>query len=251
MVVRAGLYEATREGAMSKLLGARYGHRDTPRKQLHMPIVPSDHRFDDPAYVRAWTEGINERRPIRLVVFEQVAEVLSTQRPPVSSVLELGAGPGMLAEHLLQRVEAIERYTLFDFSEPMHELARQRLVSYADRTVHIVGSFLDDGWANTLSRPFGAIVSMQAIHELRDATLIPALYREVHRLLTPSGVFVFADLINRDGDHQDHRLTPDEHVVALSAAGFDRAEVLAVHDDLALVRGDLREPSPRRSNDTP
>ena len=203
-----------------------------------MPIVPSDHRFDDPAYVRAWAEGINERRPARLVAFAQMADVLATQPSPVSRVLELGAGPGMLAEHLLQQVAAIEQYTLFDFSEPMHQLAHQRLAPHASRTIHVVGSFLEDDWATALSPCFDAVVSMQAIHELRDATLVPALYRAVRRLLASGGVLIVGDMINRDGDRQDHRMTTDEHVDALSSAGFARAEVLAVYDDLALIRAD-------------
>ena len=203
-----------------------------------MPIVPSDHRFDDPAYVRAWAEGINERRPARLVVFAKMADDLATQPSPVSRVLELGAGPGMLAEHLLQQVAAIEQYTLFDFSEPMHQLAQQRLAAYESRTVHVVGSFLDEGWATALSPPFDAVVSMQAVHELRDATLVPALYRDVRRLLASGGVLMVGDMINRDGDHQDHRMTPDEHLHALASVGFARVEVLAVYDDLALIRAD-------------
>jgi SAM-dependent methyltransferase len=204
-----------------------------------MPIVPSDHHFDDPAYVRAWADGINERRPTRLLVFEQIEQALSAQPSPVLRVLELGSGPGMLAEHLLQHVETIETYTLFDFSEPMHQLAAQRLAPFALRVVHVVGSFLEDDWASRLTPSFDAVVSMQAVHELRDATLVPALYREARRLLTPGGVLVVGDIVNRDGDHQDHRLTPDEHVQAMSDAGFTRANVLALHDDLALVRGDV------------
>jgi SAM-dependent methyltransferase len=203
-----------------------------------MPIVPSDHHFDDPDYVRAWADGINERRPTRLVAFAQIADVLLTQPMPVTRVLELGAGPGMLAEHLLQHVDTIEEYTLFDFSQPMHDLARERLAPFASRTVHVVGSFLDDGWTNAVSPPYDAIVSLQAVHELRDATLIPALYGDLHRLLAPRGALVVGDLINRDGDYQGHRLTPDEHVHALMSAGFQQAEVLAVYDDLGLVRAD-------------
>jgi SAM-dependent methyltransferase len=205
-----------------------------------MPIVPSEHHFDDPAYVRAWTDGINERRPTRLQVFAQIAEALATQPAPVSRVLELGSGPGMLAEHLLQHVDTIDEYTLFDFSEPMHELARERLAPFASRTVHVVGSFLDDQWINTVSPPYDAVVSLQAVHELRDATLIPGLYREAHRLLAPGGPLIVGDLINRDGDYQGHRLTPEQHVDALSWARFDDARVLAVYDDLGLIRANAR-----------
>jgi SAM-dependent methyltransferase len=211
-----------------------------------MPIVPSEHHFDDPDYVRAWADGINERRPTRLLAFAQTADVLLARSAPVARVLELGAGPGLLAEHLLQQVDTIEDYTLFDFSRPMHELARERLAPFASRTVHVVGSFLDDGWTNALSPPYDAVVSLQAVHELRDATLIPALYRDVRRLLAPGGALIVGDLINRDGDYQGHRLTPDEHVQALSSAGFDHAKVLAVYDDLGLVRADARQVDSQR-----
>jgi SAM-dependent methyltransferase len=212
-----------------------------------MPLVPSEHHFDDPEYVRAWTDGINKRRSTRLLVFAQIADVLATWPARTSRVLELGSGPGMLAEQLLQHVDTIDEHTLFDFSEPMHELARERLAPFASRTVHVVGSFLDDDWINAVSPPYDAIVSLQAVHELRDATLIPGLYRDVHRLLAPGGALLIGDLINRDGDYQGHRLTPDEHLHALSSTGFDDTKVLSVYDDLALVRATARRSQARGS----
>jgi cyclopropane fatty-acyl-phospholipid synthase-like methyltransferase len=202
-----------------------------------MPAVPSDHRFDDPDYVRDWADGINERRPSRAAVFARMAAELSAARVAPIRVLELGSGPGMLAEQLLGAVDAIGEYTLFDFSEPMHELARRRLAAHTARCRHVEGSFLTEHWPSLLHPRYDAVVSLQAVHELRDAALIPLLYRRAREeLLTAGGVVLVADMVNLAGSAAGHLLTVDGHAAAFLEAGFADVEVLEVHDDLALWR---------------
>lgn len=202
-----------------------------------MPTVPSDHRFDDPDYVRAWADGINERRPGRAAVFARMATELGSAAVAPRRVLELGSGPGMLAEHLLDARPEIGEYTLFDFSGPMHDLARERLARHAHRCRHVVGSFLDDGWTTLLSGGFDAVVSLQAVHELRDAELIPRLYRKVRAdLLVPGATMLVADMVNLPGSHAGHLLSVHAHADAFLEAGFGSSEVLEVHGDLGLWR---------------
>ena len=62
--------------------------------------VPSDHDFFDPAYVKKWTASIVRYRPERQQLFKVfIAEAARIQKDQLS-VLELGCGPGFLAEQL-------------------------------------------------------------------------------------------------------------------------------------------------------
>ena len=79
-------------------------------------------------------------------------------------ILELGGGPGLLAEAILER-SPVADYTLLDFSPPMLAMARRRVGAYPF-TAFALADFLDPCWAAGLGT-FDAIVTMQAVHELR------------------------------------------------------------------------------------
>jgi SAM-dependent methyltransferase len=202
-----------------------------------MSPVPSDHRFDDPGYVRQWAESVNSRRPDREAVFARVADELAAAERAPRRVLELGSGPGMLAEWLLDHVATVEEYTLFDLSEPMHDLARERLGPHTARCAHVVGDFLDDRWPLSLRPRYDAVVSTQAVHELRDASLIPGLYARLRaEVIAPGATVLVADKINLPGTSAAHFLTVDEHADAFRSAGFATVDVLDIRGDLALWR---------------
>ena len=144
--------------------------------------VPSDHDFFDPAYVKHWTESISRYRPERKRLFEVFAAEAARIKKGALSVLELGCGPGFLAEALLKNCE-IARYTLVDFSPQMLDLSRSRLAKFQDRTVFIRADFKKANWAAGIRADFDLIVSLQAVHELRHASRIPNLYAQLHSLL--------------------------------------------------------------------
>ena len=59
-------------------------------------------------------------------------------------VLELGSGPGMLAEQILRRCLSVRVYTLLDFSEPMLAVSREQLAEFAARLRLVRADFRDD-----------------------------------------------------------------------------------------------------------
>src|SRR4051812_24575069 len=69
------------------------------------------------------------KRPWRAGIREAIAALLQASNPVPRRVLELGAGPGLLAEAIL-RVCTLDNYTLLDFSPPMLELSRARLAAH-------------------------------------------------------------------------------------------------------------------------
>jgi hypothetical protein len=98
---------------------------------MSLKEVPSDHDFFDPAYVKQWSDSIIRYRPERKRVFKIFAAEAARLKRALS-ILELGCGPGFLADALLQNCD-IECYTLVDFSpqKPRGSSGRYRFWSWA------------------------------------------------------------------------------------------------------------------------
>ncbi len=197
--------------------------------------VPSDHDFFDPAYVKHWSESISRYRPERKEIFKAfAAEAARIGRAPLS-VLELGCGPGFLAEALLANC-GIGRYTLVDFSPEMLKLSRSRLAKFKDRTVFIQEDFKKENWTDAISAGFDLVVSLQAVHELRHASRIPKLYSQLYGLLAAGGKILICDHVNQpSGHHAAHFMTVDEHLAAFKKASFTNPREVCSAADLSLM----------------
>ncbi|MFM6905198.1 MAG: methyltransferase domain-containing protein, partial [Acinetobacter tjernbergiae] len=75
-----------------------------------------------------WQETANIKRPWRKDFFDYYVHLIQIHHSDPCHILELGSGPGFLAQHLLSQLDHIE-YTAFDFSEVMHQLAQEKLNS--------------------------------------------------------------------------------------------------------------------------
>lgn len=199
--------------------------------------VPSDHDFFDPAYVKKWTASIVRYRPERQQLFKVfIAEAARIQKDQLS-VLELGCGPGFLAEQLLQNCNIL-RYTLVDFSPHMLELSRERLAGFKDRTVFFQRDFKKKSWSAAIPADFDLIVSLQAVHELRHASRIPSLYAQLYNLLVPRGSLLVCDHVNSRLSsyyRAAHFMTVEEHLSTFKELGFVRAREICAAADLSLM----------------
>lgn len=192
------------------------------------------HDYFNEEYVKEWTQIANSRRPFRLQFFEAFAAELAILSKP--RILDLGSGPGFLAEHILDRCDAAA-YHLFDFSPHMLNLSRARLGRFAERVGFHRGSFLEEDWWQMLPSPFDAIVSLQAVHEVRQADRIPQLYRELRALLGDEGIVLIADQVNDEEKQEEHFLTASDHETALREAGFDEVRQVCAIGDLKMFAG--------------
>ena len=199
--------------------------------------VPSDHDFFDPAYVKQWTDSISRYRPERRQLFKEfAAEIMRIDKPEVA-VLEVGCGPGFLAEALLQHCR-IARYTLIDFSPKMLELSRTRLARFKDKTVFMQLDFKKDDWTASISAGFDLVVSLQAVHELRHASRIPKLYSQLNSLLVPGGTILICDHVNSSlpSRHRAaHFMTVAEHLSTFEKVGFINGREICPAADLSLM----------------
>ncbi|HEX5735345.1 MAG TPA: class I SAM-dependent methyltransferase [Blastocatellia bacterium] len=186
------------------------------------------HDYFDQDYVDDWAEIANTRRPHRARFFDAFVTELSRLTQP--DVLDLGAGPGLLAEQVLARC-AVSSYHLMDFSPRMLELARSRLAGFGDRVFFHQVDFLQDHWWQNLRTGFDAVISLQSVHEVGQAEKLSQLYSGARSLITEGGKIIIADKLDFETEEGTGFLTIEDHETALARAGFrDFRRVLEVED---------------------
>jgi SAM-dependent methyltransferase len=180
--------------------------------------VPSPIDFHDPAQAKAWEQDTIARRPSRPEFFSAFLSELKHSFARPFSVLELGSGPGHLAQTILRECPEAS-YCALDFSEAMHTLARERLGALSRRVKFVTKDFRSHDWHEDFST-FDAVVSMQAAHELRHKRHLPILLSQTTQVLTPGGVLLYCDHYAEGGQNPDLMLTRDDQPLALEDAGF-------------------------------
>lgn len=202
--------------------------------------VPTEHRWHDDSYVAEWAASANDP-PHRAAIFDAFVGELDALARSVEGglkVFELGSGPGYLAEQLCSRVE-VAQYTAVDYSAHMQSIAGNRLAFLSSSVELVQVDYCEPGWEHLIGDSFDAAVSLQAVHELRHAERIPALYRSTLTRLRPGGVVLVADLVNVPGEEPEgHLLTVGEHLQALSDAGLVEARCVLDLGRVALVRAE-------------
>jgi len=184
---------------------------------------------------RQWAGSAMSKRPWRVEFFASFATVIgNASAGRACRVLELGSGPGFLAEHLLRKHAALS-YVVLDFSAPMHELAAQRLGALASRIQFIERSFREPAWPEGLGQ-FEFVVTNQAVHELRHKRYAPALHAQVKQVLLLGGSYLVCDHFLGEGGMSNDQLymTVAEQREALLSAGFGSVEQVMLKGGLVL-----------------
>jgi len=126
------------------------------------------------------------------VHFEIMHRLIDASGIEARNVLDLGAGNGIMTFEVAKR-QPVERATLTEFSEPMLDLARQRIAAEeaAFQPSFIVGDFRERGWQEDVARhgPFDLAVSRFAIHHIPD-DMKRTLYADILGWLRPGGMFI-------------------------------------------------------------
>jgi len=197
------------------------------------PDVPSPIEFREMSDARRWAASAGQRDG-RGEILDRITQEAARLTAPGDRILELGSGPGFLAERLIQRLPDVH-YTALDFSAAMHELARARLGPWAARVSFLQRSFKSETWLEGLE-PFRLVVTNQAVHELRHKRHAVGLHRQVLDVLAPAGSYLVSDHFSDPGGLENTELymQRDEQMTALHHAGFASVERLAVAGSLVL-----------------
>jgi len=167
------------------------------------PGRPAVSEFDGRA--GSWDDAQKVERARR------VAEAIARAVPlsPAMAVLEYGAGTGLLALALADRVGHV---TLADSSTGMLEVARRKIE--AGRIDNARTLLLDLSKDPLPAARFDLVCSLLTLHHVRDTD---ALLRDFVKLLRAQGVVCLADLDREDGSF--HGEDADVH------RGFDRSDL--------------------------
>jgi tRNA (cmo5U34)-methyltransferase len=105
---------------------------------------------------------------------------------PSPRILDIGAGTGLLSALMLEKYPDAS-LTLLDFAEQMLAVARQRFAG-RENVRYITGDYRDADFGGT----YDIVCSALSIHHLADDEKA-GLYRRIHGILNPGGIFVNAD----------------------------------------------------------
>jgi SAM-dependent methyltransferase len=197
--------------------------------------VPSPIDLQDMQTAREWAASALSKRPWRTEFFAAFAALIAASSAVRRCrALELGSGPGFLAEHLL-RSHATLDYVALDFSSAMHELAAERLGALASRVQFVERSFREPTWAQGLGQ-FDFVVTNQAVHELRHKRHASALHAQVKPLLLRGGRYLVCDHVCGEGGMANDQLymSVAEQKQALLSAGFVTVEQVLLKNGLVL-----------------
>jgi cyclopropane fatty-acyl-phospholipid synthase-like methyltransferase len=197
--------------------------------------VPSPIDFSKQEEAEAWTASANAKRPWRRNFFTAIVSELQRLEKPGCSVLELGSGPGFLAEAVLHHVPGVH-YTLLDSSPAMHGIARTK-IGRSHHAQFMTADFRGTDWITEVGS-FDAVVTVQAVHEVRHKRHAAGLHRLVHGCLRPAGLYLVCDHVVEPESMTDTNLymTATEQVEALGEAGFRDIEVILENKGLILFR---------------
>lgn len=135
-----------------------------------------------------YLEGVRGAVPLAGQQIEVMLRLAAATGQPVTRILDLGCGDGILGAALLQRYPKASGW-LLDFSEPMLETAGHKLQGFGARAQTILADYGQPGWVEKVTGPFDVIVSGYSIHHQPHGRK-RSLYAELYGLLRPGGLFV-------------------------------------------------------------
>jgi tRNA (cmo5U34)-methyltransferase len=183
----------------------------SPSEEVPMSSDKGGHDWLSPEYVDEWVNDWSARDE-RHAQLRRVAVALPFARDEAIRVLDIGSGWGPLSQEILT-YRPRSTVTLMDFSLPILEHARARLVAFGDRARYEQRDLRDPDWWKDLGGSIDAVVSSLAIHNLREPQAITGVYAAVRHLLRPHGCFFNLELVFPAGPSLatiDRRVRADE-----------------------------------------
>ena len=195
-------------------------------------VIGAHHDFHDEEFVAGWADRFVPT-PERLELFNIIFSELKSRNPPNRCVVELGIGPGYLADYLLRVMPEIQYYGV-DFSSPMLDIARQRLTPHLARVTYVQADLVKDDWWTNIPTPVDTIVSTWALHDLGSQENVEVVYKNCAQVLQDGGMLLNGDFIKPDKavyEYEPGRFEIAKHIAMLRQVGFKSAECLVVLEE--------------------
>ncbi|MEA4909887.1 MAG: class I SAM-dependent methyltransferase [Anaerolineaceae bacterium] len=122
-------------------------------------------------------------------LFGTALQIIPFQPQAPIRVLDLGAGTGLFASHVLGKYPQAS-FVLYDIADKMLDVARQRFSQYPAQFEYQVGDYrhLQPG------QTFDLVISSLSIHHLSDPEKA-GLFSNIYTLLREPGVFINVDQV--------------------------------------------------------
>ena len=195
-------------------------------------VIGAHHEFHDEEFVTGWADRFVPT-PERMDLFNIILSELRSRVPPNGCVVELGIGPGYLADYLLNGMLDI-RYYGVDFSVPMLNIAGHRLKPHAHRVAYVRADLVMDEWWADIPSPISAIVSTWALHDLGSQENVRNVYKSCAQVLQDGGILLNGDFIKPDRaiyEYEPGRFEIEKHIAMLRLVGFKHADCLVVLEE--------------------
>lgn len=192
-----------------------------------MAFVGAQHEFHNTQFVREWADRFVPS-PERIQLFDTIIDSIVNHSQASAHIVELGIGPAYLAERVLATLPHVT-YEGVDFSEPMLEIAAERLAPYASRVTFTQADLVGEDWGAKVTHPVGAIVSTWALHDLGGEVNTTKVYGDCRNVLAPGGVFLNGDFVKPDDtphEYEAGRFPVSRHLDILQEVGFQGARCL-------------------------
>lgn len=189
------------------------------------------HEFHREGYSEEWANKFTPT-PERLRLFETILKNIPKEKQKSISILELGIGPGFLAEFLLKKLIAVN-YEGLDFSQSMLKIAAKRTTQYEDLVSFTKADLISEIWTEKLKKNPNIVVSTWALHDLFNSDTIFGVYKSVYSILPRGGILLNGDFIKPEESNHEYeggRIKPSEHLKLLRSAGFKSAICLGEFD---------------------
>lgn len=185
------------------------------------------HEFHDPEFSQGWSDRFKPS-PSRLELFDTIlAEVQKITSLPIK-VLELGIGPGYLAEYILGKNSSIQ-YEGLDYAAPMLEIAAKRNEVHKDKLIFTQTDLTTTNWGDQVKNQPDVIISTWALHDLFSQDNIFNVYQVAYNILPKGGVLLNGDFIKPETstfEYEGGRIKPSVHLALLKKAGFRSVSII-------------------------
>jgi tRNA (cmo5U34)-methyltransferase len=131
--------------------------------------------------------------PMRDEQIRTLLALIPAQPDEAFSVVELGAGAGVLARAVLEAFPRC-RYLALDGSKVMREQMRRTLAAYDERVEVREFELSEESWHAALPDPLRCVMSSLVVHHL-DGGQKRQLYADLARRIEPGGALLLADIV--------------------------------------------------------
>lgn len=190
------------------------------------------HDWGSAEYVSQWANGQDPKEKNRQEPFRVMAETIPFNKEVAIRILDVGAGYGALTQFLLQHFSKATAVCQ-DGSEEMARLGRERMKNLTGRFEYVLSNFSKPGWTQKLNRPFEAVVSSIAIHNVRSPQIMKRIYKDIFPLVKSGGCFLNFDRPRPPWEQQ---------IQWLQDAGFQEVRIFWQEESRAVYGGLRTQP---------